>query len=466
MEDLFTDTMMDDSAAASGGESAMVKALMAGYGTDAAQYEGGRVFQPEDCESATVIAMRERAKDFKLMNSLKRRPVGSTVHQYNVQSDVGDVDLGFTLEGGVAPNEDLDVKRYTSEMKYILKRREITEQALITAKYEDAYDIEKRSGILSVLRTAEKACFHGDAAVVPEQFNGLLTQIKSVEENKRNIVDFRGKTIATIGEKIFTDMAEMIYDKGGEMNKSFYPPILGGDIQDLCRDRLRFGTEDKRMSAVFNEYPTLYGALAIAGDEAGPDKLFYPKKVVKPGGDVHKLPNPPASVVLTAAPNSKTQFKGTSHTGTFKYTIHAISAHGISVGKDASVAVADGDEVKIVITPDSIKPGTGFIVCRSAPGGSDVMEMVKIAKDGGPTTTYIDLNEDLPGTADMLFITEGVDQVVAEFFQLMPARVYRMFPTDRLVTPFIVTLWGTPALKIPHWSGIAKNIAYRGGLYG
>jgi hypothetical protein len=94
------------------------------------------------------------------------------------------------------------------------------------------------------------------------------------------------------------------------------------------------------------------------------------------------------------------------------------------------------------------------------------MEMVRIGVDEQNTNTvYVDINEDLPGTTEMLFITEKKMQTVVEFLQFLPLRLYRMYPTDRLITPFIMALWGTPALKAPHWCGIVKNVAYRGGLY-
>ena len=92
--------------------------------------------------------------------------------------------------------------------------------------------------------------------------------------------------------------------------------------------------------------------------------------------------------------------------------------------------------------------------------------MVRIGIDEqNADTVYPDRNDDLPGTAEMLFITEKKMQAVVEFLQFLPLRLYRMYPTDRLVTPFIMALWGTPSMKAPHWCGVVKNIAYRGGLH-
>jgi hypothetical protein len=450
----------------SGSEEMLLKALSAGYGTDAAGFQGGRALQPEDCETTLFNVMREQQEDFKLMNTIKKTPVKSTVHQFNLRTDFGDEDSGFVEEGGVAPDNSQEIKRVTRDMKYIQKRGEVTEQAVVVATFEDAYEAEKLAVTMSVLRTAEKFCFHGDSAVVPKQFDGLIAQVNAAPAARRNVCDLRGQTIQSKGEGIFTEMAEMIADKGGEANKVFFPLILGNDIQDLCKDRLRFNTEDDRMSTVFKSYPTLFGPLAIAGNDAGPDKMFRPKGTVKPGGAQGKMPGKPASVSLSTRPAGGSLFD-TKGAGNYAYTVHAVNEYGISEGTSpaAAVAVADGEGVEIKIDHAATDPGTGFIICRSAKNGTEVMEMVRIGRDeGGASTVFLDLNESLPGTAEMLFLTEKKMQVVAEFFQLLPLRLYRMYPTATLVTPFIMALWGTPSLKAPHWCGVVKNIAYRGGL--
>jgi hypothetical protein len=201
-----------------------------------------------------------------LINTLKKTPVKSTVHQFNMRTNAGDEDNGFVGEGGFAPKDSQDIVRKFKEMKYIQKYREITEQMRVVDTYEDAEASETLAGTISVLKTAEKYCFHGDSAVVPKQFDGLIAQVRKTEIAKRNIKDLRGKTIASTGDRVFTDMAMQISDRGGEANKVFYPLILGQDIQDLCKDRLRFGTDDERMAAVFKDYPTIYGTLRIADD--------------------------------------------------------------------------------------------------------------------------------------------------------------------------------------------------------
>jgi hypothetical protein len=456
MDDLFADI-------GTASEEALIKSLMAGGGTDAALFTGGRALIGEDCEITMVNAMREQMEDFKLMNTLKKRDIATNIHQFNVRLDTGNADVGFVGEGWDSPENNQDIVRIIHEAKYIQKKGCVTEQARIFRSFQDVFVEEKLATTISVLRTAEKFSFHGDSAVVPKQFDGLLSQVKRVPAAKRNALDVRGKSIPVYGDKIFTEMAEMIADKGGSANKVFYPLILGGDIQALCQDRLRFGTGDSKMTAVWQEYPTLHGTIKIAGNEAGPDKLFFPKGKVKPGGIVDRLPNPPTAVTASVASAPNSQFL-TSDAGDYRYTVHAVNEAGTSDGKAlaAPVSAASGMAVTLAITPDPLKPGTGFIICRSAKNGTEVMEMARTGIDTQNTTTaYIDANEDLPGTAEMLFITESKVQTVAEFFQLLPLRLYQLQTFGPLVTPFIMTLWGTPVLKVPQWCGAIKNIQYR-----
>jgi hypothetical protein len=450
-----------------GSEDMLLKALMAGYGTDSATFTGGRALMPEDCETTMVNAMTAQREDCKIMNTFKKTPVKSTVHEFNRRTSPGDYEFGTAEEGGISQQDSQELERKTQNVKYIQQYREVTEQMNVVDTFENAFESEKLAGTINILKIAERLCIHGDAEVIPTEFDGMLKQIKSVPVDRRNLLDFRGQTIQNKGESFISEMARMIYDQGGDANKLFFPTILSEDIQDLCRDRIRFGATDSRMTAVFDSYPTPLGTLKFGEDSrAGPDKMFRVKGKIVTKGDPNRKPNAPSSVTATAAAKSNSQFI-TTDAGNYNYTIFAINRWGISTGVSPSaVPVASGDGVTLTITPDSSKPGTGFIICRSAKGGNVVMEMVRVGiNTSGAATVYVDLNDDLPGTTDMIFITEKKLQTIAEFYQLLPLRLYRMNPVDRLVTPFILALWGDLVLKVPEWCGVTKNIAYKGGLY-
>ena len=52
----------------------LIKALTAGYETDAAQMVGGRSLIPQDIERSLTNALFFKRQDFKLMNLLKKQP--------------------------------------------------------------------------------------------------------------------------------------------------------------------------------------------------------------------------------------------------------------------------------------------------------------------------------------------------------------------------------------------------------
>jgi hypothetical protein len=267
-----------------------------------------------------------------------------------------------------------------------------------------------------------------------------------------------------IGEDIFTDMALQIYERGGDCNTLFFPPVLGLDIQALVKDRVRFGTNDNRMTPVLDSYPTPYGTIKFGEDE-GADKFFRVRGKIKEGGNAQMRPGAPTVTAAAAATGS--QFLA-GDAGNYNYTVHGVNKHGISVGTSlsAAIAVAAGNGVTLNITNSADRPATGYIICRSAPGGNVVMELVRIgANKSGNVTTFLDLNDELPGTASMLFITEKKLQVIVEFDQLIPLRLRPLYESNKAETPFFIQLFGAVDTKVPEWCGIAKNLAYKGGLY-
>lgn len=465
MRDLFLNT--DTGAeSASVSEAELLKSLNAGYGTDAAQFPGGRAMVPEDCEILMMNAMREQQEDCKMMNTIKKRPVKSTVHEYNRRLDAGDYENATAEEGGGSVDTDQQIERVTRQIKFLQVRRAVTDQMEVVDGFESAFESEKLAGTLTVLKAAERLCFHGDSEVVPTEFDGIPKQILRQSVNKRIVNDARGNNIQSLGDEFFSKMALTIYDAGGDCNKLFFPPVLGMDIQELCKDRIRFGANDTRMTPVFDSYPTPFGTIKF-GETEGPDKFFRVKGVISPNGNVQTRPAAPASVGLSAGTQSGSLFAA-ADAGNYVYTVHAVNKYGISVGTSApaAIGVSSGQGVTITITPDANNPGTGFIICRSKAGGTVAYEMVRIARDTqNATTVYIDKNEDLPGTAQALFLTEKKLQPVVEFYQLMGLRMRPLWENNRAEKPFFMQLYGAIDLKVPEWCGITKNIGYSGGLY-
>ena len=450
-------------------EEMLLKALSAEYGTDAATYTGGQALRPEDCETTMVNAMREQPEDCMIMNTFKKRPIKSTVHQYNRRTGTGEIDYATTEEGGLSQEDGQEVERIVRLVKYTQQYREVTEQIIVTDTFEPAYESEKIAGTFNLLKINERLCIHGDKGVIPTEYDGLIAQIKNVDKDRRNIIDFRGERIQDKGQKFIPEMVHMIHDQGGDANKAFFPTILAVDIQELLQDRFRVGAEDKKMAPVFDSYPTPFGTVKIGlNSNCGPNKLFRVRGPITAKGKSTERPDAPLSVTGSARAASGSEFSQTTDAGNYIYEVFSVNMRGNSAGKTSAVVPVDvGEVVDLVITPDLTKNVTGFIIARTAPNGTVTMEMVRIGRDKeNPTTAYTDFNKDLPGTTDMIFITERKIQTVAEFYQLLPLRLFPMNPVNRLVRPFILALWGGLDLKVPEWCGLVKNVAYEEGFYG
>jgi hypothetical protein len=448
---------------------ALNKALYAGTGTDSATYVNGRAMIPENLESTMVEVIAATKEDCKMLNSLKTTNVKSTVHEKNRRTGHGDHRFLTVPEGGVSSMTDQEIERVIYLQKFIQTKRAVTYQMEKVDTFEPAYGSEKLAGIQVVTKAIEHNIFHGDSAVVPTEFDGFLAAIR---RSKNPIIeDLRGNTIGSRGEALFDEIARQVWDRNGDIQKAFFPSVLAKDVKELFVDRLRYVPGVENLSFTRGKglppYSTAVGSdIQFSGESAGPDKFYRVKGKVSAAGDADRRPLAPTSVALAAATGTAGSLFAAADAGDFKYTVHAVNAKGVSEGKAAAgaVTVAAGGSVNITITPDGTHPATGFIICRSKKDGDEVMEMVQIPASGNPTTVYVDLNKDLPGTASMLFLTEQKITPCYELGQLLPVSTYPLYPMDRPETPFLVIFYGALEVNAPEFCAIVDNIHYQGGF--
>ncbi len=444
------------------------KALTAGYGTDSSQFTGGRALIPENLESEVVNVVAQLKEDCKVMNSVKKTPVRSTVHEVNLRTGHGDYRHLSVAEGGASIDTDQALERKTFAMKYLQTRRSVTKQMEAAETFEGALASEKLAGVETILKGAEFQCFHGDSSIVPTEFDGFLAAIKKANSEDRNIIDLKGATIGSYGEKLFEEVAAKVRNNGGFIDKALFPVVLAKDIKELFADRQRYIMNNALPNysvPTLPPYGTAVGAnIALDGEEAGADMFYEVKGKVVAEGDSTRRPAAPASITASAS-GSGSSFAGTD-AGDYTYTVHAVNQYGISAGTSiaAAVTVAAGNKVTLTITPGSGVVATGFIICRSKKDGTEVMEMDKVANSGNATTTYEDTNDELPGTASMIFLPKKRFQPVYTFGQLLPACTFPLAPTNTAETPFLVMLYGGLEVRAPKQCGLVKNISYNGGF--
>lgn len=462
------------------------KALEAGYGTDAASYTQGRALQREDLEATLVTVLDVKQKDLKLFHKLHKQPVTSTVHQIDRQTDVGGDEFLFVGESEKASEGDPTFQRKIYETKYMTSKWQVSHPLTLTDNIENAINASKVAAVMRVSKGTERCIFHGDASVSPKQYDGLIKIIEDSAKNtsvaerlRATVADIRGLEIGesgtidgqTIdaGEALFDEIAEKVYSKGGDLAEAYFPPVVSRQFKNMFSSRLRLSTKDEQFA--MDKLPkiiTATNSVINITDDAGADKMFHVKGPIVAAGDSSKRPNTPTSIAGVAASDSASKFT-TAYAGNYVYGVHAVNAYGISAAATSStVSVSAGDKVTLTITPDTNgEAATGFIVTRSKAGGSDLMEMVRVANSGNSTTVVVDFNEDLPGTAQIVLLTPSTDEMKpnASFGQLMAMSNFDL-PTDSsLAHRGVVALYGMLEVRAPEYCAMIKNVGYTGGLY-
>ena len=462
------------------------KALEAGYGTNAADYTQGRALQREDLEATLVTVLDVKQKDLKLFHKLHKQPVSSTVHQVNRQTDVGEDEFLFVGENEKATEGDPQFQRKIYETKYMSSKWQVSHPLTLTDNQVNAINESKVAAVMRVSKGTERCIFHGDSSVSPKQYDGLVKIIEDSAKNtsvaeklRATVMDVRGLEIGEAdeidgvkidaGEALFDDIAEKVYSKGGDLAEAYFPPVVSRQFKNMFSSRLRLSTKDEQFA--MDKLPkivTATNSVINITDDAGADKMFHVKGKVAAAGDSTKRPNTPTSITGVAASDSASQFS-TAYAGNYVYGVHAVNAYGISAAATTStIAVASGEKVTLTITPDTNgAAATGFIITRSKAGGSDLMEMIRVPNSGNATTVVVDLNEDLPGTAQVVLLTPTTDEMRpnASFGQLMAMSNFDL-PTDSsLAHRGVVALYGMLEVRAPEYCAMIKNVGYTGGLY-
>lgn len=445
---------------------ALQKSLTAGSGSrwDAT---GGRVLQIEDVEGTVQACLTMSEQDMKLTNKLHEQKVKSTVHQYARKLDIGDNERRASFAGELDEARE-DVSRYdnaTKPMKFMMTRRECSMQLGVVDTLSNPENEEKISGAMQLLVDTESCNFQGNSEAVPEEYDSAERQIllESAKIGRNTCIDLRGDNLENKGTWALEEAAQIVAEAGGTLTHAFMPFAAAKPLQNAIKDKLFITPEQQQKNVPILSYPTLYGDIQIAGNDAGACKFYRPKGIIK-ATSYEKSPNAPtfSAKAVAVSTGETSKFAGTD-AGIYYYTVHAVSKDGISAAATTTaVTVASGEKVELTITPAVTKPGTGFIICRSkkdAANDSDCREMTRIGRSLQDKTIFNDLNEDLPGTGSMLLLSmKQMLKPAIRWDSLMNTIKVNMFQTNKLANAFIMAKFGSLDVTCPWYHSVVKNI--------
>lgn len=459
-----------------GSNSDLIKALEASnYQTDVASLTGGGSLGVQSLDTAMKTTVQENGH-FTLFNKLQQTSASNIVDEYVRQSSVGGFLGGSTnSQMGVVRSAQGEYSREVGMVKFLMTLRQVGYVLNIGKNIVSATAVEERNGAMQLLTDAEYLLFHGDADVSPVQFDGIFAQLdKEILAGKMSedaVVDMQGKKLDSVEEFSKINVAVSRYGSWGRSTDVFMPvsvqndlnmgldpafrwtegagntPVIGGHVEGI---RLQNGVLKTNMDTFIH-------------DEENP--MVYPLQVHEPAIAARNVVFKPTSIAGVAAQDVSSQFTST-RAGNYYYAVAAVGANGegmTEVVLSTQVAVAAGDKVTLSIVESASKTETGYAIYRGRQDGTNAvndLRLVKQVKKTGATTTYIDLNRDIPGTVSipLLNMDQNADAIGWRQFQPMTKIPLPFGVGGMPVISWFQFLFGYLRMTKPKHHGYIKNI--------
>lgn len=460
---------MDGSAIAE-----LQKALTAGYGTDVATLTGGSAFRIQSLDRTMQATIQEN-KHFRLFNELAKTGAGATVDEWTEQSGVGGFLGGSTnTETGVIDESTGTYARRVGMVKYLMTKRQVSLVSTLGNNIANSEAIEQQAGAKQLLTDAEYLSFEGDETIVPTEFSGIYAQIlagvNAGQVDGGNILDAEGQSLASIN--LVNQAAAQISkrDNFGTPTHLFMSQLVQADFDTGLDPAFRVPLPNVpnggiMLGAPVNGIRTSWGDVAACpdvfindGDQTVPFQVQYPTLAVANDGLKPTL-------ALAVANDTGSKF-GAAHAGNYYYLVTGVNAKGQSTGViSAQQAVAAGEKVTLTITASAGGQETGYAIYRSRKNGTNAVNdfrlVTRVAK-AGATTTYVDLNRDIPGTTKAYVLNMNPGDHAINWRQLLPMMKFPLYPTNAAVIPWAQLMFGYLRITKRRHHAVIKNIVANG----
>jgi hypothetical protein len=459
------------------------KALTVGYGTDVTTFTGGTAFRIQSLDK-TMMATIQENKHFKLFNELAKSNATATVDEWTEMSQVGGFPGGSTnTEVGIINGAQGSYARRVGLVKYLMTRREVSFVSTLGNSIVSSEAIEGQAGAKQLLTDAEYLSFEGNSAVVPTEFDGIDAQMEagvlSGQVDSANIIDARGQTLSSVAYLNQAAAQVSAFNNYGQPTHLFMSQQVQADfdtaldpafrvpLTDVPGGGLQIGSPVKGIRTSWGDIATMPDVFIRDSLQLQPFELLYPQAVV-----IGTAPSV-APTAITAS-NTASQFTGPA-VGHYYYYVTGINAQGQSTGMvSADVSVASGFGVQLTITRSAGGQETGYVIYRSRVNpanaawgtfnNADVRYMDRVGVQG-PTTVYLDLNANIPGTTKAFVLNMTPSDQAISWRQLLPMLKFPLYPTVAATIPWAQLLFGYLRITKRRHHAVIKNVLPNGAAW-
>ncbi len=454
----------------------LLKALEASnYQTDVATLTGGGALGVQSLDTAMKTTIQEN-EHFTLFNRLQSTSATNIVDEYVRQTNVGGFLGGSTnSQMGVVRSATGEYSREVGLVKFLMTLRQVGYVLNIGKNITEATAVEERNGALQLLTDANYLLYHGNADASPTQFDGIFAQIEKEiaagQMSDDNVVDLQGAKLDSIEALSKINVAVSRYGSWGRSTDIFLPNSVQNDLNMGLDPAFRWSPQGSNTPMIGGHVEGIRlqnGVLktnmdTFIHDEENP--MVYPFEVYNAAIATANVAFKPASLTGVAASDASSQFTS-GRAGNYYYAVAAIGAAGqglTEVTKSAQIAVAAGQKVTLTITQSAATTESGYAIYRSRQNGTNTtndFRLVKIIKKTGATTTYVDLNRDIPGTVSVPLLNLGpaADAIGWRQFQPM-TKIPLPFGVGGIpVISWFQFLFGYLRITKPKHHGFVKNV--------
>lgn len=447
------------------------KALTAGYGTDVSTLQGGGALRIQSLDKTMQATIQEN-KHFRLFNELAKTGAGATVDEWTEQSGVGGFLGGSTnTETGVINESTGTYARRVGLVKFMMTKRQVSLVSTLGNNIAGAEAVEQQAGAKQLLTDAEYLSFYGDSAVVPTEFDGIYAQIAAGvaagQVDTGNILDAQAQSLASInlvnaaasqisrrdnfGTPTHLFMSQQVQaDFDTNLDPAFRVPLT-----NVPNGGIMLGSPVNGIRTSWGDVSTIPDVFINDGDQDVPFQVTYPALATANTGLKPTL-------AIDASVSDASSAFGAGQAGNYYYLVTGINANGQSDGVITNqTAVAAGKKVTLTITASVGGQETGYAVYRSRMNGTNAVNdfrLIKRVAKAGATTTFVDLNREIPGTTKAFLLNMSPGDHAINWRQLLPMLKFPLYPTNAAVIPWAQLMFGYLRITKRRHHAVITNI--------
>lgn len=405
----------------------------------------------------TLRSVTYTQKHIKFWTRTQKLKAYSTVEEYVKLRNYGNTRAGaFVDAGALPPSQDSAYSRENKNVKYVGTTRAVQHQAMVveTVVVDDIIAQEQINGTIYLLGVIEEALFKGDSNVVAQEWDGIFGEIEREYKSDNTcgiVMDLQG---ADITKYDLTKASNVILNNYGIPNLAYCDLDTMGRINQLFYQN----------QFIENVNGGVTGGVALGqftylpkqSFEYEPDVFLRPNEAPLTVKSAEKAPSVPTAQGEAVASSSVTSGKTFANATNAKYVVVAINKYGESAGSTpVTVAVPEGGQAKITITPAGGSDEVGYKIYRADTATGSPLFIERIARADGANTVFIDQNLNIPGTGRLLLMYDDVTNNC--FKQLVPFIKIPLAVVDASIR-WMQLLYGTPIYSTPRKNVLIKNI--------